>query len=63
MSQIEAVKPYRLPNPVDELERAKNDYLYISRNAKSHYWDDEDYWRAEEKAWQRLTEALENLNQ
>lgn len=61
MTQIGALENvYKLPDPQDELERAKSDYLHISRNAHI-YVDTAAYEKAEEKAWQRLIEAIQNL--
>lgn len=42
---------------VDELDRARSDYLAVSRNAHL-YSSDADHQEAEDRAWQRLEAAL-----
>jgi hypothetical protein len=39
------------------LERATSDYLAVSRN-RAAYASEEEYARAEERAWKALSEAL-----
>lgn len=49
-------------DPVAELERATSDYLSVSRN--SHlYATTADYELAERKAWDRMEEAAEAVEQ
>lgn len=45
------------PSPVSELERAKTDYLAISRNAQL-YSSPEAHAQAEQAAWERLQNAV-----
>lgn len=56
-------QPYLLP-PEEELERAIKDYLYISRNKNNTnlFREGYNYWPAEEKAWERLQNAIEKLD-
>ncbi len=42
---------------VDELDRARSDYLAVSRNAHL-YSSGDDHQEAEDRAWQRLEAAL-----
>ena len=46
-------------DPLEELDRAVSDYLHISRTYKN-YFTASAYQEAEEKAWQRLQNALED---
>lgn len=46
----------------DEVERARSDYLAVSRNG-SLYADPEARDRAEERAWERLQQALHALDE
>jgi|GEM_PF-4034569 len=43
-------------DPFAELERARSDYLAVSRGA-GMYASDDDHRRAEERAWDRLERA------
>ena len=43
-------------DPFAELERARSDYLAVSRGA-GMYASDADHSRAEERAWERLDRA------
>ncbi|MEW6582205.1 MAG: hypothetical protein AB1416_05540 [Actinomycetota bacterium] len=45
------------PDPAAEVERARSDYLAVSRCAHL-YASDEDYDQAERAAWERLEAAL-----
>jgi hypothetical protein len=47
-------------NPLDEYERAKSDYMYVSRNYKN-YFAVSGYIEAEKKAWERLERAYKSL--
>lgn len=46
---------YILPNPIDEYNRAKSDYLFLSQTFDSY--SSRGYLEAEEKAWQRYVNA------
>lgn len=43
-----------------ELERARSDYLAVSRGADM-YASDDDHRRAEERAWERLDRARQEV--
>lgn len=58
MAQIELTEPYHLGTPELQLNRAVSDYLYTSRKAKTLYYNEEDYLIAEEKAWNKLMDAI-----
>lgn len=63
MSQIELLEPHKLPTKEEEYDRAKSDYLNTSRNPHLYWqgiWGD-DYWVAEERAWNRLVSAAKEL--
>lgn len=47
----------QLQHLTEELERARSDYLAVSRNARL-YSSAADHAEAEDRAWQRLEEAL-----
>lgn len=49
-------------DPQAEFERARSDYLAVSRGA-SMYASPDDHRRAEERAWERLTRARERLEE
>lgn len=49
-------------DPQAEFERARSDYLAVSRGA-SMYASPDDHRRAEERAWERLTQARERLEE
>jgi hypothetical protein len=49
----------QLEDPDQELNRAVSDYLHISRTYK-YYFSAASYLEAEEKAWNRLQNALNN---
>lgn len=46
----------RNQDPQDELERARSDYLAVSRGA--HLYAEDDHATAESRAWERLERAL-----
>jgi hypothetical protein len=58
LAQIELTEPYHLGTPELQLNRAVSDYLYTSRKAKTLYYNEEDYLIAEEKAWNKLMDAI-----
>lgn len=60
-NEEQAEKKYRFEDPIEEFERAKSDYLYVSNNYKNYYAVI-GYIEAEEKAWTRLEEAFKNLD-
>lgn len=45
-----------------ELDRARSDYLAVSRNAHM-YATEADHAEAERRAWERLEHALEGMKQ
>ena len=47
-------------NPLDEYERAKSDYMDVSKNYKNYYAV-AGYIEAEKKAWKRLERAYKAL--
>jgi len=50
-----------MDDPFDEFQRAKSDYIHISKTYKN-YFSAESYLEAEEKAWIRLQNALKDPN-
>lgn len=49
-------------NPTDEYERAKSDYLHISR-LYSNYYAVSGYIEAEQRAWERFERAYRVLQE
>jgi hypothetical protein len=49
-------------NPMDEYERAKSDYLYVSRNYKNYYAVT-GYIEAEQRAWERFEKAYRAIQE
>lgn len=50
----------KFDDPEDEYQRAKSDYLYISRHYENYYTVS-GYIEAEDKAWKRYEEAYNAL--
>jgi hypothetical protein len=59
-NEDQAQEEYRFEDPIEEFERAKSDYFYVSKNYENYYAVS-GYIQAEEKAWVRLEEAFKNL--
>jgi hypothetical protein len=59
-NEEQAQEQYRFENPIEEFQRAKSDYLYVSKNYENYYGVS-GYIQAEEKAWERLDKAFKNL--